>query len=205
MALAVITVGILHALLPENFRATSGLFYLFPLLLIIFLAVLIVGDPGRIDRDMKWLRVATGLMIAVMTAATAAATARLVVGILTNAQFDSATELLQIGAIVWTTNVIVFSLWYWDLDAGGPAARALGETDEKPSFNFPEASLPDLVGPGWYPHYIDYLAVSFNTSLSFSPSDVSPIRRWAKFLMIMQSIISLALAALVLARAINIL
>lgn len=88
-------------------------------------------------------------MIAVTTTVTAAATARLAAGILTNAQFESATELLQIGAIVWTTNLIVASLRYWDLAADGPAARARGRTDEKPSFNFPEASLPDLVGPGW--------------------------------------------------------
>lgn len=205
MALAVITVGILQELLPTDFRAAPGLFYLFPVLLLIFLAVLIIGDPGRIDRDRRWLRVTSGLMIAVMTFATAAATGRLIVGILTNAPFASATQLLLIGGIIWITNVIVFSLWYWDLDAGGPAARALGRRDVRPSFHFPESSLPELVGPGWYPHYVDYLALSFNTSLAFGPSDVSPIRRWAKFLVIMQSMISLALAALVLARAINIL
>lgn len=95
--------------------------------------------------------------------------------------------------------MIVFSLWYWDLDAGGPAARAAGRTGATPSFLFPEAAVPELTGPGWYPHFVDYLALSFNTSLAFGPSDVSPIRRWAKFLVIMQSMISLALAALVLA------
>ncbi len=205
MALAVISVGILQELLPVDFRAAPQLFYLFPIILLIFLAVLIIGDPGRIDRDRRWLRVTSGLMIAVMTFATAAATARLIVGILTNAEFASATDLLIIGGIIWITNVIVFSLWYWDLDAGGPAARALGRRDVRPSFSFPESSLPDLVGPDWYPHFIDYLALSFNTSLSFGPTDVSAIRRWAKALMIMQSLISLALAALVLARAINIL
>ena len=205
MALAVISVGILQEFLPEDFRAAPQLFYLFPIILLVFLAVLIIGDPGRIDRDRRWLRVTSGLMIAVMTFATAAATARLIVGILTNAQFASATDLLIIGGIIWITNVIVFSLWYWDLDAGGPAARAVGRRDVRPSFYFPESSLPDLVGPDWYPHFIDYLALSFNTSLSFGPTDVSAIRRWAKFLMIMQSLISLALAALVLARAINIL
>ncbi len=205
MALAVVAVGILQQLLPTDFRASAELFYLFPVLLLLFLAVRISGDPARIDRDRPWLRVTSGLMIAVMTLATAAATARLIVGILTNAQFASATQLLTIGGIIWITNVIVFSLWYWDLDAGGPAARALGRGDVRPSFHFPEQSLTELVGPGWYPHFVDYLAMSFNTSLAFGPSDVSAIRRWAKFLMIMQSIISLALAALVLARAINIL
>jgi hypothetical protein len=205
MALAVIAVGILQELLPTNFRASPELFYIFPLVLLVFLAVLIVGDPGRIDRDRRWLRITSGCMVAFMTFGTAAATARLVVGILTNAQFASAAELLTIGAIVWITNVVVFALWYWDLDAGGAVARFHGRTDVRPSFVFPESAVPELVAPEWYPHFVDYLAVSFNTSLAFSPADVSPIRRWAKFLMILQSMISLALAALVLARAINIL
>lgn len=205
MALAVITVVILHEFVPSEFRVTPQLFYLFPLILFVFLALLIIGDPGRIDRDRRWLRVTSGLMIACMTFVTAGATARLVVGIVSHAEFASAADLLIMGGIIWLTNVIVFALWYWDLDAGGPAARALGRTDVPPSFAFPENSLPHLVGPGWYPHFMDYLALSFNTSLAFSPTDVSAIRRWAKFLMVLQSIISLMVAALVLARAINIL
>ncbi len=205
MALAVMSVGVLHALLPDDFRASPQLFYLYPSILLIFLVVLVVGDPGRIDRDRRWLRVTSGCLVAFMTFVTAAMTARLVVGILTNAQFDSASQLLTIGGIVWITNVIVFALWYWDIDAGGPAARAIGRTDVRASFVFPESSVPERVAPGWYPHFVDYLAVSFNTALAFSPTDVSAIRRWAKFLMILQSLISLALAALVLARAINIL
>ena len=205
MALAVMTVGILHALLPEDFRASPELFYLYPTVLVIFLVVLVIGDPGRIDRDRKWLRVTSGCLVAFMTFVTAATTARLVIGILTNAQFASPTQLLAIGGIVWITNVIVFALWYWDLDAGGPAARVTGRTDVRASFVFPESSVPERVAPGWYPHFVDYLAVSFNTALAFSPTDVSAIRRWAKFLMILQSLISLALAGLVLARAVNIL
>ncbi len=203
MALAVVTVGVLQQMLPDQFRVTPQLF--FPLVLLAFLTVLVIGDPGRIDRDRRWLRVTSGCMIASMTLGTAAATVRLVLGILGNAQFTSAGSLLLIGAVIWITNVIVFALWYWDLDAGGPAARALGRTDVRTSFVFPEASLPELVSRGWYPHFVDYLAVSFNTSLAFGPTDVSPIDRWAKFLMILQSMISLTLAALVLARAINIL
>lgn len=205
MAIAVVTCGILQELLPTDFRAAPELFYLYPAVLVLFLAVLIIGDPGRIDRDLRWLRITSACMIAFMTFGTAVATARLVVGILSNAQFASASELLTIGGVIWITNVIVFALWYWDMDAGGPAARATGRTDVRASFVFPESSVPELVAPGWYPHFVDYLAVSFNTNLAFSPTDVSPIRRWAKFLMIMQSLISLALAALVLARAINIL
>ena len=205
MALAVITVGILQQLLPEDFRTAPFLFYLYPLVLTGFLIVLMIGDPGRIDRDRKWLRVTSAAMVAFLTFGTALATIRLVLGILRNASFDSAGQLLTIGLIIWVTNVIAFALWYWDFDAGGPAARAVGRTDVRPSFVFPEMSLPQYVEPGWYPYFVDYLALSFNTGLAFSPTDVSAIRRWAKVLMILESMISLTLAALVLARAINIL
>lgn len=205
MALAVMVCGLLHGLLPKDFRAAPELFYAYPIILILFLAVLVIGDPGRIDRDRRWLRITSACMITVMTIVTAATAVRLVIGILTNAPFASASALLTIGGIVWITNVIVFALWYWDMDAGGPAARATGRADVRASFLFPESSVPHLVAPDWYPHFVDYLALSFNTSLAFSPTDVSAIRRWAKFLMVLQSLISLALAALVLARAINIL
>ena len=205
MAVAVLTVGVLQQLLPEDFRTAPFLFYLYPIVLTCFLIVLVIGDPGRIDRDRRWLRITSASLVAFLTFGTALATTRLVLGIVRNADFASAGQLLTIGAIVWVTNVIAFALWYWDMDSGGPAARALGRTDVKPSFVFPEMSLPELVGPGWYPHFVDYLALSFNTGLAFSPTDVSAIRRWAKVLMIAESMISLTLAALVLARAINIL
>ena len=102
-------------------------------------------------------------------------------------------------------NVIAFSLWYWDLDAGGPAARAVGSAPIGPAFIFPEMTMPDFVPASWYPKFADYLALSFNTALAFSPTDVSAVRIWAKLMMIFESIVSAALAALVVARAINIL
>ena len=101
--------------------------------------------------------------------------------------------------------MIAFALWYWDLDAGGAAARAAGSHPAGPAFVFPEMTMPQYVPASWYPTFADYLVLSFNTALAFSPTDVSAVRVWAKLMMVFESIVSLALAALVIARAINIL
>jgi hypothetical protein len=170
-----------------------------------FLVVLIVGDPGRIDRQRRWLRVTTELMIAAITVATAFAASRLVVGILQGTGFDTAGQLLAIGAVVWLTNVIAFALWYWDLDNGGAAARARGSTTTTPAFVFPEMTLTGFARPGWYAQFVDYFTLSFNTATAFSPTDVSAIKPWAKLMMTTESIISLSLLGLVVARAVNIL
>jgi uncharacterized membrane protein len=155
------------------------------------------------DRDRRWLRVVTGFMIALITLVNAFTAIRLVVDIFDKNAFSSAEQLLTIGAVVWGTNIVAFALWFWDLDGGGAAARALGTGRAPRAFIFPEMTNPEHVPAGWYPQFIDYLAMSFNTGTSFSPTDVSAVRRWAKALMIAESSISLALATLVVARAIN--
>lgn len=205
MAAAVMVVGFAFELLPEDFRMVPGLSFVYPAFLAVFLIVLIVGDPGRIDRQRRWLRITTGLMIATITLATAFQAVRLVVGILTQASFDSAGQLLAIGGIIWVSNVVAYALWYWDLDAGGAAARANGDTSIPAAFVFPEHSMGDPVPSDWYPQFVDYVALSFNTALAFSPTDVSAIRPWAKLMMIFESLTSLALGALVIAYAVNIL
>ena len=201
MAIAVLGVGILHEFLPTSFQLAAP--WIYPTFLLLFLVVLVIGDPGRMDRDRRWLRVVTGIMIAVITLVNAFTAIRLVVDIFDPKAFSTAQQLLTIGAVVWGTNIVAFALWFWDLDGGGAAARALGSKRIPPAFIFPEMSNPEHVPAGWYPQFIDYLAMSFNTGTSFSPTDVSAVRRWAKALMIAESAISLALATLVVARAIN--
>jgi hypothetical protein len=137
--------------------------------------------------------------------ATTIAAIRLVIGILTHATFSTASELLITGGCVWLTNVITFALWYWDLDGGGAAARAAASTPADPAFIFPEMTMPEFVPQSWYPKFADYFVLAFNTALAFSPTDVSAIRVWAKLMMLFESVVSLALATLVVARAINIL
>lgn len=203
MALAVLTTGVLHDLLPRSFQLGPRGAY--TLLMVAFLAALVIGDPGRIDRPRRWLHVITRTMIALIILVNAAAAIRLVAGILRKDSFGGAGSLLLIGGVVWVTNVMAFALWYWDQDGGGAARRVSDPGAVPPAFVFPEMTLPEFVPPGWSPRFPDYLVLSFNTGLAFSPTDVSAIRTWAKLLMVAESVISLALAALVIARAINIL
>jgi hypothetical protein len=204
MAVAALAAVGLHQLMPADFRVSPH--WMYPAFMVAFLAVLVVGDPGRIDRQRRWLQVTTGLMIGLITFVNAFSAGRLVVGILTKGNsFDTAGQLLLIGAVVFLTNVIAFALWYWHLDSGGPAARAASGSQHPTAFVFPEMSVPELVSSAWYPQFIDYLALSFNTATAFGPTDVAAIRPWAKVMMIAEASISLALATLVVARAVNIL
>ncbi len=202
MAVAVLAVGALHAALPSDFRPLPS--WVFQAFLLAFLAVLVIGDPGRIDRDKPWLHTTTSVMIGVITVANMAAVVRLVRGILDGARFTDASELLRIGVIVWLVNVIAFALWYWDLDSGGAAVRASGRQRITRAFVFPETDLPEHADDAWFPHFVDYLALSFNTATAFSPTDVSAVKPWSKLLVMTESMTSLAVALLVLARAVNI-
>ena len=202
MALAALTAGVLHELLPKDFQI--GNLWVYPILMGAFLILLIAGDPGLIDRERHWLRVTTGLMIALIAVSNLFSAVRLVDAIVSDdCVAQDAIQLLTIGGIVWTTNVIAFALWYWDVDGGGSVKRAVHGAWHDPAFVFPEMTMPDRVAKDWYPHFADYLAFAFATATAFSPTDVAAIKRWAKMLMILQAVASLVLATLVLAKAIN--
>lgn len=201
MALAVIVASTLHALLPPELKAQQSIWV--PFVSALILVVLILADPGRIDRVQKWTRIVTGLLFGFITLANAVSVYWLIVGILDNASFETARELLFAGGSVWITNVIAFSLWYWDLDSGGAAARANG-SGPSPALIFPEMTHTEHVPAGWYPKYVDYLSFSFSTALAFSPTDVSAVKAWAKLMMIGEAVVSLLVATLVIARAINV-
>jgi hypothetical protein len=204
MALAVLVAGGLRAALPSQLRNGDAR-WVFIAVLVALLAVLVVGDPGRIDRDSAWLRVMTGTLIGLISAVNAAAAIRLVAGIIDGVNFsNNANILLASGGAVWLSNVITFGLWYWDLDRGGAAARARG-AGRPPAFVFPEMTHSEYVEPGWYPKFVDYLNLSFTTAMAFSPTDVSAIRPWAKLMMMAEAVISLLVAILVVSRAVNIL
>jgi hypothetical protein len=204
MALAVMAAAGLRAALPSQLRDGDAR-WAFAAILTVLLGVLIIGDPGRIDRDSTWLRVMTGTLIGLISAVNAAAAVRLVAGIIDAAKFSNdANILLASGGAIWLSNVITFGLWYWDLDRGGAAARARG-AGRPPAFVFPEMTNPQYVAPGWYPKFVDYLTLSFTSAMAFSPTDVSAIRTWAKLMMMAESVISLLVAILVVSRAVNIL
>ena len=155
MALAVLATGFLRAALPPELRAGDSR-WLYLVVVAVLLGVLIVGDPGRIDRDKRWLRVTTVSLIGLISAANAIAAVKLVIDILDTTQYEpakftnNAHILLVSGGAIWLTNVIAFGLWYWDVDGGGAAARARGPV-ARPAFVFPEMVNPSYVAAGWYP------------------------------------------------------
>jgi uncharacterized membrane protein len=121
---------------------------------------------------------------------------------------EAPVQLLRSAGSLWVSNVLVFAVWYWRLDAGGPYKRAKAMSHEVGAFLFPQMALhpesptkPD----SWHPHFIDYLFLSFNTSTALSPTDTQVLSRWAKVLMMLQSAISLTIIVLLAARAVNIL
>jgi hypothetical protein len=204
VAVAIIVVAGLHVALPARYRVQPA--WLLPAILLALLVALIIGDPGRIDRQRAWLRIVTSAVIAVITLANLLAAGRLVVEILTNNKLfaNHPGGLLAAGAVIWATNVIAFALWYWDLDRGGAAARAHHPYDN-PAFVFPEMQHSDYVPATWVPRFVDYLSLAFWTATAISPTDISAIKPWAKLLMMMEAAGSIVLAALVIARAINVL
>jgi hypothetical protein len=112
--------------------------------------------------------------------------------------------LLFAGAVLWLTNVLIFGIWYWELDRGGPARRLGIESARAPDFLFPQMVETRLV-PGWRPGFIDYLYTSYTNATAFSPTDTMPLSAMAKSLMALQSLIALTTILLVVARAVNVL
>jgi hypothetical protein len=177
MAVAVLLTGVLRTVLPSQLRLNDAR-WVFLAFLVVLVVALIVGDPGRIDRQKTWLRVLTISLIGLIMLVNGGSAVRLVVSIIYSEPFtETARVLLACGAIIWLTNVIAFGLWYWELDRGGAAARAAGSAI-KPAFLFPEMSNPEHVRDGWRPTFVDYLHLSFNTSMAFSPTDVDAKVDW---------------------------
>jgi uncharacterized membrane protein len=170
----------------------------------VLLVILVAVNPRRINRRSRAMRGLSLLLIAFMSVANIASGARLVIDLVNGQGIRDPTQLLLTGGAIWLTNVIVFSLWYWEFDRGGSVARAIAPR-ATPDFLFPQMAAPELTPADWRPEYIDYLYVSFTNAMAFSPTDVMPMSRWAKLTMLLQSVVSLLIAVLVIARAVNIL
>lgn len=165
---------------------------------------LTIANPRRIDRTSALLRSASVTLIALTSLANAWSSAELINHLINGTEGQTAGPLLASGASIYLTNVIVFALWYWDWDRGGPVARAQG-LRPYPDFLFPQMTQAHLAPDDWVPTFLDYLYVSFTNATAFSPTDTMPLARWAKMLMLLQSAVSLMTVALVIARAVNIL
>jgi uncharacterized membrane protein len=118
---------------------------------------------------------------------------------------ETPAELAKSAACLWITNVLVFALWYWRLDAGGPHARAGRGAHTEGDFFFPQMMEGAPGPPGWSPRFVDYLFIAFNNSTAFSPTDTPVLSRWAKVLTMLQSLISLVIVAVLASRAVGLL
>ena len=172
---------------------------------LVLLVVLVAVSPRRIKPRPRGIRTLSLTLIGVATLINGWSVIALVNQLLAGGSYtDDASTLLGVGANIWITNVIVFALWYWEFDRGGPGARAEGQ-DPEPDFLFPQMATPGLASSSWEPEFLDYLYVSFTNATAFSPTDTMPLSRWTKMSMLLQSAVSLVTAALVIARAVNIL
>jgi uncharacterized membrane protein len=195
--------GGLYAALPEEL--TLGPRWLFPSLVLAVLIPSVVSyHTGR-----HRLNAILGITVDALLTVGLIISVILLIGALPTGK-ETPQELLLSAASLWITNILVFALWYWRLDAGGPYQRdkVPGHTDG--AFLFPQMTmtkerLRETGQQNWSPNFIDYLFLAFNTSTAFSPTDVAALARWAKLLMMLQSLLSLLIIALLAARAVNML
>jgi uncharacterized membrane protein len=197
---AILVAVTLQLKLPE--RLTLLPTWALPVLELVLLTGLIAANPRRVEprnKRLRWLGLA---LICLISLANGWAAARLVENLIHGAKELDATTLLLTGGNIWLTNVIVFALWYWEWDRGGPADRMMGH-HQYADFLFVQMQSPETAPPDWEPAFLDYLYLSFTNSTAFSPTDVMPLSRWAKMLMMLQSTVSLVTVVLVVARAVN--
>ena len=192
--------------------AAAGVYFALPdqlsvgpswLLLAIIVPLLIPIVISVRRRDHQVTRILTLVANGAITLAMIASLALLVQGI--PRHLETPQALLRSAIALWVTNILVFALWYWKLDAGGPVARELPNGMAKSSFLFPQMSRPENHDPCWVPNFVDYLFLAFSTATAFSATDATPLTARAKLLMMLESCISLATLAIVASRAINIL
>jgi len=179
--------------------------WILPILQGALLIVLVIANPHRINRESRVLRLLSLMLAALLSLANAWSVVRLVIELVRGgAAGDNATSLLVTGGAIWLTNVVVFALWYWEFDRGGPVARAQGDK-RYPDFQFVQMVSPEMAPPDWEPAFFDYFYLAFTNAAAFSPTDVLPLSRWAKLAMTIQSVVSIVTVALVVSRAVNIL
>ena len=198
VALAIVFAIVLQFLTPQELAFDPK--WLLPGVEVCLLLGLVAVNPFRIDRESTVLRILGIALVALASLALVWSTGRLVHG-LVHGRDDDPGKILISGATIWLTNVIVFSLWYWLTDRGGPAARANARKIQ-PEFLFPQMTMTDTHHE-WRPEYVDYLYVAFTNSTAFSPTDTMPLARWAKLAMTLQACVSFLIVVLVIARAVN--
>lgn len=200
-SLVVLATLALYVTLPQ--RLTLGPNWLVPLVELALLIPLNIVFPHRHSNELRWQRNISIALIAIVNAANFISLIFLIADLLQGVQ-RSGTDLIYGAIQVWLTNVLIFGLWFWELDRGGPGQRR-GTRLRHPDFLFPQMTSPEFAPGRWKPSLIDYLYVAFTNATAFSPTDVVPLTAWAKILMLIESLSSLLTVAIVAARAVNIL
>jgi uncharacterized membrane protein len=188
-SLAILAAILLYAKLPE--RYTMGPTWLIPALEATLLIGLNLTAPRRRPEEALVFRAAAIALTALVTATNFVALGLLIDSLLHGSKAEG-TQLVFAAIQIWLTNVAVFALWFWELDRGGPGQRRRNASR-------------DLAPRDWTPNFVDYLYVSFTNAMAFSPTDTLPLTKWAKLLMLAQSLASLLTVAFVAGRAVNIL
>jgi uncharacterized membrane protein len=195
-AVALLAVGALYAAVSTEL--TPGPQLLVPVLVALLVAALMsahVGGRRRLAR-----RFALVALVALVTIAVA--TSALLLILVSLGGGTPAPALLGDAALIWAMNVVTFAVWYWEIDGGGPASR-YRDRHYSEDFLFPQMAQGGAVARGWSPGFVDYLFLAFNTSTAFSPTDTAILSRRAKVLTMAQSVVSLAVVAVLIGRAVN--
>jgi uncharacterized membrane protein len=192
----------LQLTLPE--RLTVGPTWLIPSLEGALVIGLAMATPRELEREHTLRRRLAVVLVGLVSAANVFSLAALVHYLLHTKQPVKGSELIVAGMLIWLTNFLIFGLWYWELDRGGPGRRAAGE-DGPPDFLFPQMTDDRIEPRLWRPKFIDYLYVALTNATAFSPTDTMPLTPAAKTIMGVQSVVSLVTLGLIVSRAVKIL
>lgn len=201
-SIAIVLAMLLYFVLPT--RYTIGPNWLVPALELSILLPVTIHAPHRIASESPVLRWCAMALITMVSIENLASLSILVYMLVWRPAEVQGEELLIAGACIWLTNVIVFALWYWEIDRGGPNERTHPK-HSAPDFLFPQMNTPGTAPETWTPQFLDYVYLAYTNATAFSPTDVLPLTKQAKMLMLAQSAIALVTIVLVASRAVNIL
>jgi uncharacterized membrane protein len=191
----------LQLLLPD--RLTVGPRWLLPAMEAALLLGMFMATPNQLEHEHPRRRRVALALTAFVSAANIYSLAELT-HFLLHHEVTHGRELITSGVLIWLTNFLIFGLWYWELDRGGPGRRAAGH-DGAPDFLFPQMSDDRIEPLYWRPRFLDYLYVSLTNATAFSPTDTMPLTTAAKSIMGVQALVSLVTLGLIVSRAVNIL
>lgn len=200
-SLAALVALVLYVVLPD--KLIIGPRWLIPALELALVLPLTLTNPYRVAKEAAHIRALAIALIGLVNVANIVSVGLLVHYLLYGGKAGGRTLVFSSSA-VWLTNVIVFGLWFWELDRGGPGSRGTHH-ERYPDFQFPQMANPVPGQPKWYPGFVDYLYLGFTNATAFSPTDAMPLSGAAKVLMAIESAVSLVTVVIVAARAVNIL